>query len=122
MELEHPVMQAVKAKDDGNQREVLERRWHWQVLSGGGGACMVVMMWGQTCEVCPMVVAAFCGLVLVFGPKLVSYDAAGLPFGMVSEPRRRRGPSLWGIIWRRECVGKSKNGWEFCWVVGQPDH
>ena len=32
--------------------------------------------------------AAFCGLVLVFGSKLVSCDAAGLPFGMVSEPRR----------------------------------
>ena len=32
---------------------------------------------------------AFCGLVLVFGSKLVSYDAASLPFGMVSEPRRR---------------------------------
>ena len=27
--------------------------------------------------------------VLVFGSKLVSCDAAGLPFGMVSEPRRR---------------------------------
>ena len=26
---------------------------------------------------------------LVFGSKLVSCDAAGLPFGMVSEPRRR---------------------------------
>ena len=54
---------------------------------------MVVMMWGQTCEVCPVVATAFCGLVLVFGSKLVSYDAASLPFGMVSEPRRRLDPT-----------------------------
>ena len=40
--------------------------------------------------------AAFCGLVLVFGSKLVSCDAAGLPFGMVSEPRRRLEPTLAG--------------------------
>ena len=30
---------------------------------------------------------------LVFGSKLVSYDAASLPFGMASEPRRRLGPT-----------------------------
>ena len=39
---------------------------------------------------------AFCGLALVFGSKLVSCDAAGLPFGMVSEPRRRLEPTLAG--------------------------
>ena len=33
--------------------------------------------------------SAFCGLVLVFGSKLVSYAAASLPFGVVSEPRKR---------------------------------
>ena len=59
---------------------------HW------GWACMVVLMMmvcGQTLRVCSPKAAAFCGLVLVFGSKLVSCDAAGLPFGMVSEPRRR---------------------------------
>ena len=44
------------------------------------------------CECAP----AFCGLVLVLGSKLVSCDAAGLPFGMVSEPRRRLKPTLAG--------------------------
>ena len=44
----------------------------------------------------PAEAAAFCGLVLVFGSKLVSCDAAGLPFGMVSEPRRRLEPTLAG--------------------------
>ena len=43
----------------------------------------------STLEGSPPKAAAFCGLVLVFGSKLVSCDAAGLPFGMVSEPRRR---------------------------------
>ena len=33
---------------------------------------------------------------MVFGSKLVSCDAAGLPFGMVSEPRRRLEPTLAG--------------------------
>ena len=32
----------------------------------------------------------------MFGSKLVSRDAAGLPFGMVSEPRRRLEPTLAG--------------------------
>ena len=32
----------------------------------------------------------------MFGSKLVSCDAAGLPFGMVSEPRRRLEPTLAG--------------------------
>ena len=36
--------------------------------------------------------------VLVFGSKLVSYDAAGLPPGMVSEPRRRLEPTLAGSL------------------------
>ena len=45
-----------------------------------------------------MVAAAFCGLVLVFGSKLVSYDAASLPFGMVSEPRRRLDPTPAGSL------------------------
>ena len=40
--------------------------------------------------------AALCGLVLVFGPKLVSHDAAGLPSGMVSGPRGRLEPTLAG--------------------------
>ena len=44
----------------------------------------------------PAEAAAFCGLVLVVGSKLVSCDAAGLPFGMVSEPRRRLEPTLAG--------------------------
>ena len=44
------------------------------------------------------VAAAFCGLVLVFGSKLVSCDAAGLPFGMVSEPRRRLEPMPAGSL------------------------
>jgi len=44
------------------------------------------------------VAAAFCGLVLVFGSKLVSCDAAGLPPGMVSEPRRRLEPTLAGSL------------------------
>ena len=44
----------------------------------------------------PAEAAAFYGLVLVFGSKLVSCDAAGLPFGMVSEPRRRLEPTLAG--------------------------
>ena len=59
---------------------------------------LVVMMRGQTREVCPAVAAAFCGLVLVFGSKLVSYDAASLPFGMVSEPRRRLDPTPAGSL------------------------
>ena len=46
----------------------------------------------------PAEAAAFCGLVLVFGSKLVSCDAAGLPFGMVSEPRRRLEPTLAGSL------------------------
>ena len=50
----------------------------------------------QTCKVCLAVAATFCGLVLVFGSELVSCDAAGLPFGMVSEPRRRLKPTLAG--------------------------
>merc|ERR1711969_523851 len=54
------------------------------------------MVCGQTLKVCSAEVAAFCGLVLVFGSKLVSCDAAGLPFGMVSEPRRRLEPTLAG--------------------------
>ena len=68
---------------------------HW------GWACMVVlvlMVCGQTLRVCSPEAAAFCGLVLVFGSKLVSCDAAGLPFGMVSEPRRRLKPTLAGSL------------------------
>ena len=68
---------------------------HW------GWACMVVLMMmvcGQTLRVCSPKAAAFCGLVLVFGSKLVSCDAAGLPFGMVSEPRRRLEPTLAGSL------------------------
>ena len=68
---------------------------HW------GWACMVVlvmMVCGQTLRVCSPKAAAFCGLVLVFGSKLVSCDAAGLPFGMVSEPRRRLEPTLAGSL------------------------
>ena len=34
----------------------------------------------------------------MFGSKLVSCDAAGLPFGMVSEPRRRLEPTLAGSL------------------------
>ena len=37
-------------------------------------------------------------VVLVFGSKLVSCDAAGLPFGMVSEPRRRLEPTPAGSL------------------------
>ena len=73
---------------------------HW------GWACMVVlvmMVCGQTLRVCSPKAAAFCGLVLVFGSKLVSCDAAGLPFGMVSEPRRRLKPTLAGSF--VECFG-----------------
>ena len=57
---------------------------------------MMMMVCGQTLKVCSAEAAAFCGLVLVFGSKLVSCDAAGLPFGMVSEPRRRLEPTLAG--------------------------
>ena len=57
---------------------------------------MMMVVCGQTLRVCPAEAAAFCGLVLVFGSKLVSRDAAGLPFGMVSEPRRRLEPTLAG--------------------------
>ena len=38
------------------------------------------------------VVAACCGLVLVVVSERVSCDAASLPFGIVSEPRRRLDP------------------------------
>ena len=34
----------------------------------------------------------------MFGSKLVSYDAASLPFGMVSEPRRRLDPTPAGSL------------------------
>ena len=47
---------------------------------------------------CSLEAAAFCGLALVFGSKLVSCDAAGLPFGMVGEPRRRLEPALAGSL------------------------
>ena len=59
---------------------------------------MMMMVCGQTLKVCSAEAAAFCGLVLVFGSKLVSCDAAGLPFGMVSEPRRRLEPTLAGSL------------------------
>ena len=65
------------------------------------GWCMVVVVMvvcGQTFRVCSAEAAAFCGFVLVSGSKLVSYDAAGLPFGMVSEPRRRLKPTLAGRL------------------------
>ena len=45
-----------------------------------------------------MKAAAFCGLALVVGSKLVSCDAADLPFGMVGEPRRRLEPVLAGSL------------------------
>ena len=79
-----------KAAQEAEQGEM-----HW------GWACMVVlvmMVCGQTLRVCSPKAAAFCGLVLVFGSKLVSCDAAGLPFGMVSEPRRRLEPTLAGSL------------------------
>ena len=68
---------------------------HW------GWACMVVLMMmvcGQTLRVCSPKAAAFCGLVLVFGSKLVSYGAASLPFGMASGPRGRLDPTPAGSL------------------------
>ena len=59
---------------------------------------LMMMVCGQTLRVCSPKAAAFCGLVLVFGSKLVSCDAAGLPFGMVSEPRRRLEPTPAGSL------------------------
>ena len=59
---------------------------------------LVLMVCGQTLRVCSPEAVAFCGLVLVFGSKLVSCDAAGLPPGMVSEPRRRLEPTLAGSL------------------------
>ena len=60
---------------------------------------MMMVVCGQTfIKVCSAEAAAFCGLVLVFGSKLVSYDAASLPFGMVSEPRRRLDPTPAGSL------------------------
>ena len=56
------------------------------------------MVCGQALRVCSPKAAAFCGLALVFGSKLVSCDAAGLPFGMVGEPRRRLEPALAGSL------------------------
>ena len=61
-----------------------EMHWGWVCME-----VLVMMVCGQTLRVCSPKAAAFCGLVLAFGSKLVSCDAAGLPFGMVSEPRRR---------------------------------
>ena len=56
--------------------------WWWCTV-----VVLMMVVCGQTLnEVCSAVAAAFCGLVLVFGSKLVYRDAAGLPFGMVSEP------------------------------------
>ena len=66
-------------------------RWWWCTV-----VVLMMMVCGQTLKVCSAEAAAFCGLVLVFGSKLVSCDAAGLPFGMVSEPRRRLEPTLAG--------------------------
>ena len=65
--------------------------WWWCTV-----VVLMMMVCGQTLKVCSAEAAAFCGLVLVFGSKLVSCDAAGLPFGMVSEPRRRLEPTLAG--------------------------
>ena len=59
---------------------------------------LVLMVCGQALGVCSLEAAAFCGLALVFGSKLVSCDAAGLPFGMVGEPRRRLEPALAGSL------------------------
>ena len=59
---------------------------------------VMMVVRGQTLEVCSAEAAAFCGLALVFGSKLVSCDAAGLPFGMVSEPRRRLEPTPAGSL------------------------
>ena len=66
------------------------------VVHGGGVDDDGVRANSLIIEVCSAEAAAFCGLVLVFGSKLVSCDAAGLPFGMVSEPRRRLEPTLAG--------------------------
>ena len=63
-------------------------------------------------KVCSAEAAAFCGLVLVFGSKLVSCDAAGLPFGMVSEPRRRLEPTLAGSLVEYLAVKNPFSGFE----------